>query len=107
MVVNLARTRVIHPGGTIFPARFVFHNGRAAVWTEDKKTNTATRVLYAESATLTKPNTARKPMTVASDALGWDGDWSVKQEHGGGCGCRSVLKSIPLSKLLDSETWSV
>lgn len=103
MVIQFARARVKHPGGTIFPARFVYHSGRAAVWIEDRATHTANRVLFAPEASVTKPRTGRLPYTVTTP----EGDWEVKQEHGGGCGCRSPLKNIPLSKLLDPETTEV
>lgn len=103
MVVNLARTRVTHPGGTIPAARFVFHNGRAAVWVEDKLTKTATRVLFATDVEFRKPNSARYPMQVLlSDGT----EWLVKQERGG-CGCGSPLKRIALSTLLDPQVDTV
>lgn len=105
MVVNMSRARASTPHGTVFPARFVFHNGRAALWTEDRKTHTATRVDYLTDVTLHKPHTAREPMTVSDS----DGQvlWYIKQERGGGCGCRSPLKNIPIRTLLDPDTFSV
>lgn len=103
MVINLARTRISHPGGTIQSARFVYHNGRAAVWVEDKKTRTATRLLWSDGVTFNKPKSARLPMTAT---LPNDEVWEIKQERQG-CGCTSPLKNIPISQLLDYDNTSL
>lgn len=79
-IVNMSRAKVTSPIGTFHSARFAYNSGRAAVWTEDRRTRTATRVLYATDAQLTKPRSARDPYVIKTG----DEEWYIRQTGSGG-----------------------
>lgn len=101
-VVNISRTVVRVNGEVYQPARFVYHNNVAAVWLEDKRTRTATRVLYATDATFVPNNSARDPLKIITT----DDTWEIRQQSGG-CSCGSPLKKLTFQQLLDPELTSV
>lgn len=79
-LVNWARAQVQSPLGSFPVARFVYHNGRCAVWQEDKAAGKHYRVLYADSAILVRPATRREPFKVISG----EEEWTIKKLPGGG-----------------------
>lgn len=97
-VISLNRTNVTTSVDKFMSVRFIYVNGRAAVWQENKKLGTATRVLYSQDAQLIKPDSARYPMQIVTP----DGTWEVRQQSGG-CGCGSPIKKVPISQLLDPD----
>lgn len=105
MNVDLSRCRIVHPGGQVLNGRFIFQNGKAAVWTEERLRGTrkATRHLYATDATYEKAPTARVPNKVLlSDGT----EWLITQQHGG-CNCNSPLKGYAPDQLLEPDLTEV
>lgn len=100
MIVDINRTYVSLSDGRSFRrVRFVYSNGRAAVWEEDRRLRKATRVLYATGVEFIKGPTARTPNKVIEQ----DGTvWEVNQV-GGGCACGSRLKSMSIDELLSED----
>lgn len=97
-VISLSRTDVTTPTSQYLSVRFIYVKGRAAVWQENKRAGTADRVLFTESATLVKPNSARYPMQIITPSETWE-----VSQRSTGCGCSSKLKRLPLGQLLDPE----
>lgn len=96
MPINISRANISTPEGDFHPARFVFHDGKAAVWVEDKRAKTAQRVAFVQGAEFVRGKTAKIPMEVrAGDVV-----WTITQVAGG-CGCGSPTKRMSYQQLLD------
>lgn len=81
-------------------ARFVYRNGVAAAWVEDRASRTAERVLYATGVTYEKQANGRVPNLLRfADS---DDTWEIRQQAGG-CGCGSRIKAVPIEQLLDPD----
>lgn len=108
MVVNLRRTRVIHPDGVVNAARFIYLSGTAAVWVEDTNTRSAFRVLYATDVQFHKPSRGREPMLVYTDDIN-NPLWTIHRDKYGGCGCGSnnPTKNASIATLLDPDISSL
>lgn len=112
MLVDITRARVTHPSGIASPARFVFHSengdniGTAAVWQEDRRHRSASRVLFASSARYEPGKTPRHQSTLHFD----DGTfWSISPLSGG-CSCRkrdTLLASFSPPQLLEESVESL
>lgn len=98
-VIDYSRCSVTTPEGVIPRGRVIFKSGVAAVWVEDRRKKTATRVLYATDAEFIPHATARTPNIIR---LSSGVEWQVVQFHGG-CGCGSPLKGYDTDKLLDPD----
>lgn len=103
--MDFSQCRIEHPDGVIHRARFVFINGVAAAWVEDRVTKTAQRALFATGATYSVPEGRRMPHTLT---LPNDGAWIITQVRtgGGGCACQ-VLRHYTLEQLLVPDLVSV
>lgn len=101
MVIDFVRSNVTHPDGYYSSARFVYRDGRAAVWITNSD-RTHSRVLFDTAATVTVPETRRQPITVMTSS----GDtWQVHPKSGGGCGCggKKLLAALSIDELLADE----
>lgn len=88
------------PDGTKHRGRFVFHNGTAALWVDNKREKTATRTLFAQNATFVRSNRGSIPHVLTTEA---GEEWSLVSRGAGCSSCGSPTKKIPLSKLLDPD----
>jgi hypothetical protein len=95
--ISISRAKVTTPDTTVPNARFVFLNGTAAVWVENRVNRTADRVLYATGATFIKRRTGREVHRL--ELIG-DGEWSISPISGG-CGCGARTKTYTFAQLLD------
>lgn len=96
VTVTFRNAEIKTPTATV-RGRFFFRDGKAALWTEDKRARTASRVLYADGSTFSRSGSARIPHTLSVA----DEQWSVRQLHGSGCGCNSVMKRLSVDQALD------
>ena len=103
LTVDISRARITTPDGSVKAnkARFVFFNGTFAIWTEDRQSRTATRILFGQGAEYVKTPTARTPDELH---ISEGNVFLVQQLHGGGCGCSSALKGKGALDLIGDES---
>lgn len=103
-IVDISRVRVQTPNVVVHSGRFLFHNGRAAVWVIDKRARTATRVLFTTNSTFVKAPRGRNPHTLT---LFDNSQWLMSQVSGG-CGCSSnPIRGYSTDDLLSDDLTSV
>lgn len=87
-LIDHRKARVQSATLTIHSARFIFSNGTAVIWTEDRKAGTATRVLYSDSATYEPTHIAlndkgKKYRVPATLTLPSGDTWAITPMSGG------------------------
>lgn len=98
---DFRKAKIVTPDATYDEHRFIYQNGRIAVWSSDESTWTADRILLLEGATFAKRSRASDPHIITlSDGT----EWQVTPQYAGGCGCAPYpLKGISYTQLLDPD----
>lgn len=84
MIVDFRRARVVTPYQIFEPVRFVWRQGRVALFRVDE--SSAERLLLETDSTFTKRHLARDPHRLT---LSTGEEWEIWPSYQGGCGCKS------------------